>query len=151
MDKSQVAMSEVKLLEIEDIEHEVFTRWDITGHQVNRHLLSKALTGTEGVVLDQMTFPPGFVHHMHRHPFADMVIIPLSGVVQFVGEPGSPIEVSPGHVLVIPRGNWHEVSNVSAVDSQILHFFTGVDAVDDIGYEAYQKQGQAAPSRGCGQ
>jgi quercetin dioxygenase-like cupin family protein len=144
-------MSEVKLLDIEDIEHEVFTRWDITGHQVNRHLLSKALTGTEGVVLDQMTFPPGFVHHMHRHPYADMVIIPLSGVVQFVGEPGSPIEVSPGHVLVIPRGNWHEVSNVSAVDSQVLHFFTGVDAVDDIGHEAYQKQGQAAPSRGYGQ
>jgi hypothetical protein len=52
-------MSEVKLLEIEDIEHEVFTRWDITGHQFNRHLHSKALTGTEGVVLDQMTFPPG--------------------------------------------------------------------------------------------
>ena len=55
-------MSEVKLLDIEEIEHEVFTRWDITGYQVNRHLLSKALTGTEGVVLDQMTFPPGFVH-----------------------------------------------------------------------------------------
>lgn len=141
-------MSEVKLLDIEEIEHEVFTRWDITGHQLNRHLLSKALTGTEGVVLDQMTFPPGFVHHMHRHPYADMVIIPLSGVVQFRGEPGSSIEVSPGQLLVIPRGNWHEVSNVGTVDSQVLHFFTGVGAVDDIGYEAYENQGQAAPSLG---
>ena len=141
-------MSEVKLLDIEEIEQEVFTRWDITGHQVNRHLLSKALTGTEGVVLDQMTFPPGFVHHMHRHPYADMVIIPVSGVVQFRGVPGSPIEVSPGQLLVIPRGNWHEISNVGAVDSQVLHFFTGVGAVDDIGYEAYEKQGQAAPSLG---
>jgi hypothetical protein len=54
-------MSKVRLLDIEQVEHEVFTRWDISGHQVNRHLLSKALTGTEGVVLDQMTFPPGFV------------------------------------------------------------------------------------------
>jgi hypothetical protein len=35
-------MSKVKLLDIEEIGHEVFTRWDITGHQVNRHLLSKA-------------------------------------------------------------------------------------------------------------
>jgi hypothetical protein len=78
-------MAEVRLLDIGEIEQEVFTRWDITGHQVNRHLLSKALTGTDGVVLDQMTFPPGFVHHMHRHPFADMFIIPLSGVVQFRG------------------------------------------------------------------
>ena len=144
-------MSEVKLLDIEEIEQEVFTRWDITGHQVNRHLLSKALTGTEAVVLDQLTFPPGFVHHMHRHPYADMVIIPLSGVVQFLGVPGSPIEVSPGHVLVIPRGNWHEISNMGTVDSQVLHFFTGVGAVDDIGYEAYKTQGQAAPSLGGGQ
>jgi quercetin dioxygenase-like cupin family protein len=143
-------MSQVRLLDIEEIEQEVFTRWDITGHQVNRHLLSKALTGTEGVVLDQITFPPGFVHHMHRHPHADMVIIPLNGVVRFRGVPGSPIQASPGHVLVIPRGNWHEVSNVSAVESRVLHFFTGVDAVDDVGYEAYQKPGQAAPSRGCG-
>jgi quercetin dioxygenase-like cupin family protein len=144
-------MSQVRLLDIEEIEQEVFTRWDITGHQVNRHLLSKALTGTEGVVLDQMTFPPGFVHHMHRHPYADMVIIPLNGMVQFRGVPGSSIEVSPGQLLVIPRGNWHEISNVSAVDSQVLHFFTGVGAVDDIGYEAYEMRGQAAPSRGCGQ
>jgi quercetin dioxygenase-like cupin family protein len=141
-------MSEVQLLGIEEIEQEVFTRWDITGHQVNRHLLSKALTGTEGVVLDQITFPPGFVHHMHRHPYADMVIIPLNGVVQFRGVPGSPIEVSPGNVLVIPRGNWHEVSNVGTVDSQVLHFFTGVGAVNDIGYEAYKNQDQAAPSLG---
>ena len=119
-------MSDVKILDTEEIEHEVFTRWDITGCQVNRHLLSKTLTGTEGVVLDQMTFPPGFVHHMHRHPHADMVIIPVSGVVQFRGVPGSPIEVSPGQVLVVPRGNWHEISNVGNVDSQVLHFFTGV-------------------------
>jgi quercetin dioxygenase-like cupin family protein len=144
-------MAEVKLLDIGAIDQEVFTRWDITGHQVNRHLLSKALTGTDGVVLDQMTFPPGFVHHMHRHPFADMVIIPLSGVVQFGGAPGSPIEVSPGQILVIPRGNWHEISNVSVLDSQVLHFFSGVGSVDDIGYEPYERPGAPAPSLGCGQ
>ena len=141
-------MSKVRLLDIEQIEHEVFTRWDISGHQVNRHLLSKALTGTEGVVLDQMTFPPGFIHHMHQHPYADVVIIPLNGVVQFRGVQGSLVEVSPGQLLVIPRGNWHEVSNVCAVDSEVLHFFTGVDAVDDIGYEAYASCGEANPSLG---
>jgi quercetin dioxygenase-like cupin family protein len=141
-------MSEVRLLDIDEIEREVFTRWDITGHQVNRHLVSKALTGTEGVVLDHLTFPPGFVHHMHRHPYADMVIIPLSGAVQFLGVPGSPIEVAPGQLLVIPRGNWHEINNVSAVDSQVLHFFTGVGSIDDIGYEPYEGHGEANPSLG---
>jgi hypothetical protein len=56
--RSGVDMSEVQLLDIGEIEQEVFTRWDITGHQVNRHLLGKALTGTDDVVLDHLTFPP---------------------------------------------------------------------------------------------
>jgi quercetin dioxygenase-like cupin family protein len=141
-------VSEVQLLDIGEIEQEVFTRWDITGHQVNRHLLSKALTGTDDVVLDHLTFPPGFIHHMHRHPHADMVVIPMSGVVQFLGAPGSPFEVSAGNVLVIPRGNWHQFSNVGGADSQILHLFAGVGSVDDIGYEAYPGQGEAAASLG---
>jgi quercetin dioxygenase-like cupin family protein len=115
-------------------------RWDITGYQQNRHLLSKALTGTAHIVLDHMTFPPGFVHHMHRHPYADMVTIPLSGGLQFLGAPGSPVEVSPGQILVVPRGNWHEISNVSAADSQALHVFSGVGAVEDIGYDPFQDQ-----------
>jgi quercetin dioxygenase-like cupin family protein len=140
-------MSEVQLLDIGEIEQEVFTRWDITGHQISRHLLSEALTGTDGVVLDHATFPPGFIHHMHRHPHADMVVIPLSGVVQFLGAPGSPVEVLPG-VLVIPRGNWHQLSNVSTVDSQVLHFFAGVGSIDDIGYEGYDGHGEVAGSLG---
>jgi quercetin dioxygenase-like cupin family protein len=141
-------MSEVRLLDIGDTEREVFTRWDITGHQVNRHLVSKALTGTDGVVLDHLTFPPGFVHHMHRHPYADMVIIPLSGVVHFVGGSGSLIEVQPGQLLVIPRGNWHEISNVSSVDCEVLHFFSGVGSIDEIGYEPYSSHAEANPSLG---
>ena len=53
------ARSEVRLLDIGEAEPQVFTRWDITGHQVNRHLLSKAFMGTDDVVLDHLTFPPG--------------------------------------------------------------------------------------------
>jgi quercetin dioxygenase-like cupin family protein len=141
-------MSEVQLLDIGEIDEEIFSRWDITGRQVNRHLLSKALTGTEDVVLDHLAFPPGFIHHMHRHPHADMVVIPLSGVVQFLGAPGSPVDVSPGQVLVIPRWNWHQISNASSVESQILHLFAGVGSLDDIGYEAYPGQGEATASLG---
>ncbi|MGH7292856.1 MAG: hypothetical protein ACREJT_16675 [Myxococcota bacterium] len=64
-----------------------------------------------------------------------MVVIALSGVVQFLGAPGSSVEVSRAHVLVIPCGNWHQISNEGTVDSQVLHFFAGVGSVDDIGYE----------------
>jgi uncharacterized protein YjlB len=68
--------------------------------------------------------------------------------VQFLGAPGSPVEVSPGQVLVIPRGNWHQISNVSSVESQILHFFAGVGSLDDIGYEASPEQAAATASLG---
>jgi hypothetical protein len=69
-------------------------------------------------------------------------------VVQFLGAPGSPGDVSPGHVLVIPRGNWHEIRNVGTVDSEVLHIFAGVGSVDDIGYEAYPGQVVAIGSVG---
>jgi quercetin dioxygenase-like cupin family protein len=130
-------VAEVRLVDIAQIEQLVFTRWDITGHQVTRHLLSKELTGTADLVADYLTFPPGFIHHMHRHPHADIVMIPFSGSFQFQGESGDPLEVSPGQVLVIPRGNWHEARNVGTVDSQVLHLFSGAGSAEDIGYEAY--------------
>ena len=141
-----MAEAEVRLLDIAEIEQQVFTRWDISGHQVTRHLLSKELTATPDLVADYLTFPPGFVHHMHRHLYADIVMIPFSGSFQFLGESGGPVEVSPGHVLVIPRGSWHEARNVGTVDSEVLHLFSGVGSAEDIGYEAYDRHGGASGS-----
>jgi hypothetical protein len=54
-----MAEPEVRLLDIAAIEQQVFTRWDITGHQVNRHLLSMELTGTPDVVVDPSRSRPG--------------------------------------------------------------------------------------------
>lgn len=133
-------MADIQLLTFEDIPEEIFTRWDITGHQVNRHLLSGSLTGTPKIVADLFTFPPGFVHHMHRHPYADMILVPLAGTLQFVGDFNHTLEISTGQVLVVPRNNWHEFRNVTGERSQVLHFFSGVGAIDDIGYEAHPDQ-----------
>lgn len=101
-------MGDIQLLTFDDIPEEIFTRWDITGHQVNQHLLSGSLTGTPEIVADLFTFPPGFIHHMHRHPYADMILVPLSGTLQFVGEFAHMLEIRSGQVFVVPRGNWHE-------------------------------------------
>lgn len=130
-------MAAVKVLEFDKIDREVMERWDITGHQVNRHLLSRVLTGTPDVVADLITFPPGFVHRMHRHPHADQFMVLLEGSVQFRGDPEPPVTITTGQLLLIPRGNWHEVSNPGPQDAQALHFFTGVGSIEDIGYEAY--------------
>jgi hypothetical protein len=76
-------MAEVKLLDFEMVNEDTFTRWDITGHQLNRPLLSKDLTGTPEAIVDFITIPPGFIHHMHRHPNADEIMSPLTGHVHF--------------------------------------------------------------------
>ena len=100
-------MADVQLLTFDDVPEEVFTRWDITEHQVNQHLLNESMTGTPEIVADVLTFPPGFIHHMHRHPHADMIVVPLSGNLRFLGDIGRVEELEPGQLLVIPRDNWH--------------------------------------------
>jgi quercetin dioxygenase-like cupin family protein len=133
-------MAKVELLTFDDIPKEIFTRWDITGHQVNQHLINGALTGTPELVADLFTFPSGFIHHMHRHPCADMILVPLSGTLQFVGDFARTLEIRSGQVLVVPRDNWHEFRNVSGEPSQVLHFFSSVGAIENIGYEPHPEQ-----------
>ena len=130
-------MALVKLLDFGEIDEEVFTRWDITGHQLNRHLMSESLTGTPDVVADFITLPPGFIHHMHRHPDADQFVVTLAGSLQFRGADDLALELRPGRMLIVPRGNWHELSNLGTEDCQVLHFFTGVGSIEDIGFEPY--------------
>ena len=134
-------MPAVKVLDFADTPEEVFTRWDIIGHQVNRHLVSAALTDTPDIVADFITFPPGFVHRMHRHPYADLFMLPLSGSVRFFGVPGPVVHVHPGQLLVVPRNNWHETRNLSDESCTVFHFFTGagVLSIADIGFEPYQQ------------
>jgi quercetin dioxygenase-like cupin family protein len=132
--------AQVQLLTFKDVPKEVFTRWDITEHQMNQHLLAKSLSGTPEIVADVLTFPPGFIHHMHRHPHADMIVVPLAGNLQFVGDFDGTEELEPGQLLVVPRDNWHEFRNVSDASSEVLHIFSGVGAVEDIGYEPHPNQ-----------
>ena len=133
-------MEDVQLLTLADVPKEVFTRWDITEHQVNQHLLSDSLTGTPDIVADLVTSPPGFIHHMHRHPHADMIVVPLTGNLQFLGDLGRIEELTPVQVLVVPRDNWHEFRNVTDTPTEVLHLFSGVGAIDDIGYEPHPNQ-----------
>jgi quercetin dioxygenase-like cupin family protein len=107
---------------------------------VHQHLLSGSLTGTPEIVADLFTFPPGFIHHMHRHPHADMIVVPFTGSLRFLGDSGRREELEPGQLLVIPRDNWHEFRNVSDAPSTVLHIFSGVGAVEDIGYEPHPNQ-----------
>jgi quercetin dioxygenase-like cupin family protein len=130
-------MGKAQLFDFAELETEKFERFDITGHQINRHLVSRDLVGISGLVADFIVFPPGFIHHMHRHPHADQFLLPLSGGVEFHGVPGPPIEVAARQLLMIPRETWHEVRNVSDEDCVVFHCFNGVDSIADIGFEPF--------------
>lgn len=127
--------AEVQIIDVNALPGSEFRRWDIEGHQINRSLVSAALTGTPDVVVDVIDFPPGFVHHMHRHPHADQLMYVLEGSVRFFGEIAQGVEIGQGHMLVIPRDNWHEVRNVSDHPCRVLHIFAGAGSVADIGLE----------------
>jgi hypothetical protein len=111
-------MAEVQLLDIGEIEQEVFTRWDITGHQVTRHLLSRALTGP--MVWSGTT--------RCSRPVSSTTCTGTRTLT--CREPRRRItRTCPCH----PAGELHQISNVSSGDSQVLHFFAGVGSVEEIG------------------
>jgi quercetin dioxygenase-like cupin family protein len=119
-----------------DVPAERFERYDIVGHQINRHLAGDALTGTPGI--DHITFPPGFIHKMHRHPYADQFMIPLTGQLRVESAGAEPREVKTGEIIVLPRNTWHEVLNLGSSDCACIHIFTGVDTIGEIGFEPYE-------------
>lgn len=132
-------MSDVKLVDFGGVDAERFERWDIVGHQINRHVADADLTGTPAVVADVIEFPPGFVHRMHRHFHADQFMLPISGSVRFYGHPQNSFDVGAGQLLILPRQCWHEVRNESDEVCRVFHFFSGVGAVGEIGYESFEK------------
>lgn len=134
-------MDDVRILAFSQVTPELFTRRDITEYQINRRLLSDSVTGTRGIVVEHYTFPPGFIHHMHRHSNADLIIIPLSGTLKFIGAPENSTEISPGQLLLIPRDSWHELHNDSAEICQVVQFFNGVGELDEMEYEAHPVRG----------
>ncbi|GGF35235.1 cupin domain-containing protein [Subtercola lobariae] len=130
-------MPKIEIIDINQIPPVEVTRWDIVGSQFNRHIAGAERTGTPDVLVDVVTFPPGFVHRMHRHPHADQFLVPLTGAVFFetVPQGDEAVEIGVGQILIVPRDGWHEVSNRGDVDCQVLHFFGGAGRMEEVGFE----------------
>ena len=128
----------MKIIDFDDVPAERFQRFDIVSHQINRHLVSDALTGTSGLIIDHITFPPGFIHRMHRHPHADQFMIPLVGQLRVESAGAEPQDIQVGEILILPRNTWHEVSNLALVDCVCVHIFSGVNTIGEIGSEPYE-------------
>jgi len=127
----------MKSISFDDMPAERFERFDIVGHQINRHLVSNALTGTSGIIIDHITFPPGFIHRMHRHPHADQFMIPMVGQLRVESAGAEPLDVQPGQIMVLARNTWHEVINLGSQDCVCIHIFSGVETIGEIGFEPF--------------
>lgn len=136
-------MADVRILDVATTPVIEFRRWDITGHQLNRNLVSTALTGTQEAVVDYIEFPPEFIHHMHRHSNADQMMYVIEGSVRFFGDPENMEhgeDLHAGQFLVVPRDNWHEVHNVTDGICRVLHIFSGLGSLENLEIEHYAPQ-----------
>lgn len=84
---------------------------------------------------------------MHRHFHADQVMVPLSGYMLVSGADRKPSPLHVGQVLVVPRYNWHEARNVSDADCVVLHIFSGVGDISEIGFEEWSPRFEAGGDR----
>jgi len=117
-----------------EVAEEWTTRDDIDGEQATRHLVSRALTGTEHLVVDVARFPPGFTHHLHRHFEADQLLIAVDGPFTVL-HPDGDERLEAGDVAVFPRGDWHGARNDTDETVQALVLFSGVGELVEAGYE----------------
>lgn len=124
----------MRIVDYAGAEQSWMTRHDIELGQWTAHLVSRELTGTPELIIDVARFPPGFVHHLHRHPGADQLIVPLDGTIVATGE-GVEHRVDRGQLVVLPRDEWHGARNDGPSDITCLVIFTGAGSMAGVGYE----------------
>ncbi len=129
----------IRFLAFEDCDEVVGEPPGFDGVQLNRRLFDRASGGTPHMVAEVITFKPDFVHHMHRHPNAEQVMVPLQGSVTMLDEERAPRELGVGEVMVVPRLRWHEVRNQSGADCVVLNMFSGVGDISELGFEAFPR------------
>ena len=71
--------------------------------------------------IDGMTLGIDFItsdppHRGEVHPDGDEILYVVSGRFRVTGEsdPGAPLELGPGQVCIVPKGEWHLVNMVEA-------------------------------------
>jgi quercetin dioxygenase-like cupin family protein len=137
----------MQILTFGDLPVEKLDRSDMTGTQDARHVLSATLSNTPDIVADHVVTPPAFIHHMHRHPHADQLIIVFSGRLTLAAPDGAR-DVAEGQLAVVPRGEWHELRNVTDQTASSMVCFTGVGTAADAGYEEYARPGDGDDAEG---
>jgi oxalate decarboxylase/phosphoglucose isomerase-like protein (cupin superfamily) len=94
-------------------------------------LVSKALTGSERMLVGLAWLAPGEIHLLHHHPHADEWYYVISGSARFtVGS--DVVRGTPGTAMFMPADVPHRIENDGA---ETLHFLWGFDRgeLDEVG------------------
>jgi quercetin dioxygenase-like cupin family protein len=99
-------------------------------------LVSREETGTRGVVMNVVDFPPQTAHEVHRHDNSPEICYIESGSGLLTSD-RAPVRIRGGEVAVFEAGEWHGFYNDTDEIAKMVTFWAGVDRYSDLGYEVY--------------
>jgi quercetin dioxygenase-like cupin family protein len=97
-------------------------------------LVSREETGTTGITMNVVDFPPQKAHEVHRHHNAPELCYIESGSGLHTSD-GPPVRVNAGEVVIVPPGEWHGFYNDTDDVTKMVTVWSGVDRYADLGYE----------------
>jgi len=82
----------------------------------------KRIDGMSVGIVSMDRDPP---HGGEMHPDGDEILYVISGKIRITcdSEPDDPIELSAGEASVVPKGEWHKINVIEAV--QLIHITPG--------------------------
>ncbi len=79
----------------------------------------------DGVSVGIITMSQSAPHGGEVHPDGDEILYVVSGRLRVVGDsyPDEPVEVGPGEVCIVPKGEWHKVDVLEKTN--LIHITPG--------------------------
>lgn len=99
-------------------------------------LSTEQTTGSEFSVVGRTVFPPGGAsHEMHVHENAEEIMVVLSGIGKAISG-DEEMEVGPGDVIFVPKGDRHFVVNTSETETmEMIWVYGGAPSLEKSGYK----------------
>jgi quercetin dioxygenase-like cupin family protein len=103
------------------------------GQVDGRWLIGADSVGADSIAFGQATYAPGAAIERHYHPNAEEVVIVLEGrALHEVG--GHELEMAPGDVCFIPRGEPHSLACLGDETLVILWAWGGASSIEAAGF-----------------
>lgn len=92
-----------------------------------RWLIDADATASDSLMVGRVTYSPGGVHELHKHPEADEFFFLIDGQGTHFGAGGEEIPVGPGEIAAMRADEWHGFRNEGAELVAIFGFLGAPD------------------------